>query len=280
MRSTIRSILAAADLGRSTEDVLASAGGIASQSGADLHVLHVARSPRGSEADLLAGGDAHDDARRQVHEAVRDAGTTAATVEIRTGSAHELILERQREVGAGLVIVGPHEGGGVGAHFLGSTAERVVRAAEAPCLVARGRAVPPFRNVGVATDFSDASREALRLAAEWARVLGSGALRVLHLGQSLNRDSRYEEEVVRPEIERIRASGWAEGLELTTDFEWAQEESEGVVAWAARNDLDLLVVGTHGTRGIKRALLGSTANSVARKAACPVLLVPPTGAAG
>ncbi|HWK90556.1 MAG TPA: universal stress protein [Longimicrobium sp.] len=38
---------------------------------------------------------------------------------------------------------------------------------------------------------------------------------------------------------------------------------------------DLLVMATHGYGAVRRALLGGTAQAVARRAPCPVLLVPP-----
>jgi nucleotide-binding universal stress UspA family protein len=42
---------------------------------------------------------------------------------------------------------------------------------------------------------------------------------------------------------------------------------------AIKVDAQLIVMGTHGRHGLKRALLGSVAESVARTAQCPVLLV-------
>jgi nucleotide-binding universal stress UspA family protein len=44
--------------------------------------------------------------------------------------------------------------------------------------------------------------------------------------------------------------------------------------YAAESDIDLVVMGTHGRRGLKRLLLGSVAEEVVRLAPCPVLTVP------
>jgi len=46
-------------------------------------------------------------------------------------------------------------------------------------------------------------------------------------------------------------------------------------ATAAELGIDLIVMGTHGRRGVARVLLGSVAESVVRTACCPVLLVRP-----
>jgi nucleotide-binding universal stress UspA family protein len=47
----------------------------------------------------------------------------------------------------------------------------------------------------------------------------------------------------------------------------------GILSQAGRLDADLLVLGTHGRRGLTRALLGSDAEEVVRRAGAPVLLV-------
>jgi len=46
-----------------------------------------------------------------------------------------------------------------------------------------------------------------------------------------------------------------------------------IPATAAELDADLIIMGTHGRRGFSRWMLGSVAESVARTASCPVLLV-------
>jgi len=49
--------------------------------------------------------------------------------------------------------------------------------------------------------------------------------------------------------------------------------SDAIIEEAQRNNCDLIVIGTHGRRGIRRALLGSDAEGVARQSPIPVLLV-------
>ncbi|HUQ68179.1 MAG TPA: universal stress protein, partial [Planctomycetaceae bacterium] len=50
-----------------------------------------------------------------------------------------------------------------------------------------------------------------------------------------------------------------------------------IVKYAAEQDVDVIVVGTHGRSGLTHLLLGSTAEKVVRKAPCPVLTVHPKG---
>ena len=44
-----------------------------------------------------------------------------------------------------------------------------------------------------------------------------------------------------------------------------------ILEYAEREDVDLIVLGTHGRRGLRRFLLGSVAEEVVRSAHCPVL---------
>ncbi|MBZ5523686.1 MAG: universal stress protein [Acidobacteriia bacterium] len=61
-----------------------------------------------------------------------------------------------------------------------------------------------------------------------------------------------------------------EVLTTTADIEAA------VPRWIDEHGIDLIVMGTHGRRGIQRLLLGSTAEAVFRTASCPVLTVGPS----
>jgi len=51
--------------------------------------------------------------------------------------------------------------------------------------------------------------------------------------------------------------------------------AEAIVNYVDQNDMDLVVMGTHGHGAVKRLLLGSTADKVVRLAPCPVLTVRP-----
>jgi nucleotide-binding universal stress UspA family protein len=49
--------------------------------------------------------------------------------------------------------------------------------------------------------------------------------------------------------------------------------ADAIVAEAIASGADLIAIGTHGRRGVQRMLLGSVAESVARHATVPVLLI-------
>ena len=51
------------------------------------------------------------------------------------------------------------------------------------------------------------------------------------------------------------------------------QPADAILAWAARKHPDLIVMGTHGRRGVSHLLLGSVAEHTVRYATCPVLTV-------
>jgi nucleotide-binding universal stress UspA family protein len=73
--------------------------------------------------------------------------------------------------------------------------------------------------------------------------------------------------------------GTAPGSQVATDVLAATASTEAIVSHAAAIGADLIVMGTHGRSGIDGLLLGSVAERVIRRTACPVMLVPP-GARG
>ena len=53
------------------------------------------------------------------------------------------------------------------------------------------------------------------------------------------------------------------------------EPAEAIMSWAAVKEVQLIILGTHGRRGIAHFFLGSVAERVLRQAPCAVLVVPP-----
>ena len=47
--------------------------------------------------------------------------------------------------------------------------------------------------------------------------------------------------------------------------------ADEIVRYAREHDVDLIVMGTHGREGVARVFIGSVAETVVRRAACPVL---------
>jgi universal stress protein A len=166
----------------------------------------------------------------------------------------------------------------------GKVAERVVRHARVPVLVARSS---PHGPVIGATDFSDPSLPALETAAAEARRRGA-TLQLLHVVDIAPYALAGAAEVAYPAlrstgldlIDHLRAV--AEG-KLRESFERFGMEGEvhaasgraadAIISHVETNRAQLVVVGTHGRTGLARLTLGSTAERVIERALCSVLVV-------
>lgn len=293
-RRTILSILAASDLGPASDKVVRSAAALAGRLGAELHLLHALDLEKLPPPAGAGGDTSFPERTRQAERALTEQAERAASP-VRPASLRVVnyvpdraIRDRAAEVSADLIVVGPHSGGEVGAHFLGTTADRVIRSAEVPCLVAPVSLSLPARRIGVPTDFSDPARAALGLALDLVGRLGDapGAeIRVFHVGWSVERVDVPElgEEEFRPRMEQqvrdvMAGAGEPSPVPVRTEVVWGVSPAEAIAKHARDAELDLLVLGTRGEGGLKRLLIGSVASGVARQAPCPVLLVPPRGA--
>lgn len=284
----IRSILAAVDL--STEPnrdrALAVAGALAKHTGAALHVLHAVEGGGSGTTDSPAFARLREEDRRRLDEHVRHAitSTLPASATVLAGSPARALVERAAAVDADLIVLTTHRGTGVRDHFIGTTADRVLRTANVPCLVVRAPVRLPLRRVGIPTDFSVASRHALDLALEWADSLGDSRTEFDVIYQewtvTLQDDPSIAERTLLPRIEReIEEAMTRAGTERRPHIRpvvfAGVDPGKGISDYASERELDLIVMGTHGLGAIKRALIGSVASSVARQAPCSVLLTPP-----
>ena len=52
--------------------------------------------------------------------------------------------------------------------------------------------------------------------------------------------------------------------------------ADGILAFANKNDIDLIVMGSHGRTGFRKLVLGSVANKVVGHSKCPVLIIKDT----
>ena len=141
-----------------------------------------------------------------------------------------------------------------------------------------------FNRILVATDFSEASTPAFQEAILMARENGSELLiaNAYQQPNMLEADSVafgvYEEwdRNLRVEIEGklnalVKEAGTA-GV-AATPLILPGAPHEAIARAAKENDADLVIMGTHGRKGVSRLFLGSVASRVIATAPCPVMTV-------
>lgn len=123
-----------------------------------------------------------------------------------------------------------------------------------------------IRQILFPTDFSDASRLAGTTAADLTRQFGA-RLHILHVVPPVT------DPTPAPATLRAVAEALGRGLSPVTAITSGLVTRQ-IVAYAKKNAIDLIVMGTHGRTGVTRALLGSVAEAIVRHAPCRVLTVP------
>jgi universal stress protein A len=139
------------------------------------------------------------------------------------------------------------------------------------------------------TDLSDAAAEAQLYACALAEQFGA-ELHILSVMQDvslMSPDPNMPWVIPASSLEEVRQSLEA-ALVKIPDPKWSVGKSiqrvirigapyVEIIKYAQEQDVDVIVVGTHGRSGLTHLLLGSTAEKVVRKAPCPVLTVHPKG---
>lgn len=141
-----------------------------------------------------------------------------------------------------------------------------------------------FSKILVPTDFSESAKYALLYAIDLAQKYGGG-LHFIHVVEPIVAPVDFAWGTYSyPDIEK-QLSGHVETsiAKLIKDEVPSEIETEStilhgkswreIVSFAKAEEIDLIVVATHGLSGFSHALYGSTAEKVIRKAPCPVLTV-------
>ena len=209
--------------------------------------------------------------------------------EVHMGKPFVEIILAARAWRADLIVVGgPSQ---QQSHFLGSNAERVIRKAPVPVLVARKPLDAKAQCFLVPTDFSSGAQKAAKEALVLARSFGGRIffLHVLDMTPLYAYDSGGDIAAslsmlkLTPEDFETDWESFLSSLVLEMVLEkiaWEKHTEEGraaktIVERAQAIHADAIVMGTHGRSGLEQMLLGSVAEAVARTASCPVLTVRP-----
>jgi nucleotide-binding universal stress UspA family protein len=145
-----------------------------------------------------------------------------------------------------------------------------------------------FKRILVAVDGSPTGDQALREAIGLAKEL-QAQLRIVHVVDDININmgaeefpdpseiidavSKHGQEIIRKAEAVAKDAGISAESNLIEIDTISQRIPEMIVADAEAWSADLIVICTHGRRGLSRLLLGSVAEGVVRVATKPVLLI-------
>lgn len=134
------------------------------------------------------------------------------------------------------------------------------------------------------TDFSEGSSQALQYAVDLTKKYGA-KLYLVHVIYDIAKatgwyvphvsmDQMYKDiqEGARKELDKF-GSEELSGMKNLERIVVTGVPHEEIINSAKKNKIDMIIMGTHGRKGIDRILFGSTAAQIVRFAPCPVLTV-------
>lgn len=281
-------VLLATSLVAGTADLLRGAHAVARALGAPLDCVYAVSAGRTAMAD--------DSILRRVEHAATErlsrqrkrlgipAGHLGETT-VRRGQPGEVVLEEAARRGARLIVIRGSDRG----RRIGSTTDRILRGAQVPVLVVRGKGFGPVRRALFAVQLDRLAEDILRRGLDLARALAAG--------KTLRCEALY----ALPHLYLDFAFG-SQTVHITNELEQARQDLAHLITRVAGRDAkfrrtvvngypwleilrrirsskpDLVVLGTHGEHGVKRLLLGSVAADVVRSAPCSALVIPPAAA--
>jgi nucleotide-binding universal stress UspA family protein len=283
----------------SPESLLAArqAAEVACHVGAELVLIHVAGTVElpavstkavGALRESLEAwrahlGEAIERDRRRLEELRGDLSgrAPASSCLLAQGLTDEGLCGAAEKAGADVTVVGTHGRTGLRWFLLGSVAQMVVRLARTDVLVARreGAGRGGFRRVLVATDLSPSAERALDQAL--AVAAPDATIEVVYFHGQLPSSDRADApglpwqalvEGLRARGEDMIAARRQPGGATLLFHTRSEQPIPGIVHWLEAHPFDLAVLGSHGRRGVTRALLGSVAEAVVRRAPCSVLV--------
>ncbi|HKR61599.1 MAG TPA: universal stress protein [Pyrinomonadaceae bacterium] len=284
----MRRVLAATDFSTHSDRAIRRATLIAKQFSAELFLVNVVSQER-SEAIVKAERTKSAKLLQTICHTIRSVDGLACQTIVKLGEAYQGILEAVEEVDAELTIVGPHRRQLLVDTFVGTTAERIIRFGVRPVLMANGLPANLYRRVLLALDLSPCSTAAVRAVAQLGldkqtnvtvvhafsvpsdTIISRGGITTREMDQDFT-DAR---ERARQDLSSfLQEVGYKPaGIVLR-----AGSPAEAIRFSARMLEADLIVVGTHGRRGVDKLLWGSVAQEIAYVATCDVLTVPPHSA--
>lgn len=294
MAALITRILFATDFSACADRAMEYAVALAAAWKADLCVMTVLELYPGMDPDYAVNKMYLDHLRAESAgrlQAIQDRVTAAGqavTTRIEVGIPSQAVQTVAEEIGADLLVVGTHGRTGLDHVLVGSTAERVVRMASCPVLAVkadkggtRAATVGAVKRIVVPVDLSGCSLDALEYAARFAERIGA-SLTVLHAmepvaygldfslshAQEWKRQREYLEERLTALTTCLTAHGIRADYVLRPGL-----PADSIASYVTNQGFDLMIMGTHGRRGLSHVLVGSIAGAMLRHAPCPVLTI-------
>lgn len=285
-----KKILVPYDLSEKSRNALDWAVKIASKEKAEIIIQHVMiQDPRLISYNLVHYKDEIEkNAKTAIAEDLKKLSAPALSVStlVTWGDPVSTIAQTIKSKNIDLVITGTHGRTGIKHFFLGSTAEKITRLSPAPVLTVRGKPESEITKVLVPVDFAEYTEELL-LVANHLHQLGSHTFELFHVitppdvffytpNELPFNTSAWNDEFQKNSEKKLKEIALKHpSLNATCSVDFGPVANT-ICEKAKKIKADLILIPTHGRKGLNHFLLGSVAEQVVRYSPCSVLSFSPT----
>jgi len=195
------------------------------------------------------------------------------------GLPHERIVDLSESEGCDLIVMGAKGMLSLDKTLMGDTTAKVIGYSVKDVLVVPEKTTLGFGKILVATDGSEYSRRAMVRAVDFAESYDT-ELQVAAIVEILPEIYSIAPQVVEEKVQKteeyiagIQKLADSHGIKSRGFVRDSAEPYNVITEIAAKEQVGLIVLGSHGRTGLKRFLMGSTAERVIAHAPCPVLVV-------
>ncbi len=188
------------------------------------------------------------------------------------GRAYKVIIEESEKREYDLIVMATRGHTHLSTDLIGSTAERVVRLSRQPVLTIQQGVQVGARVASVLcpTDLSPAGNAALSYALSIARQ-SKAQLYIQYISELERPESRDQVLAKMPDLKELHPQADEVQTEIVVDRD--VEPSNSIVRFADDREISIIVMSTHGRKGLRRVYIGNNTAEVVRKARQPVLTV-------
>lgn len=270
----MKNILVPTDFSQYAQHAFRFAVELSRQAGGVIHLVHVIELPILHDTTLMPTlsfeqeylKDASASAERKFKQLIKSVkGETFITASVEYGAATQCILDCASTRKSDLILMGTRGATGLKEYFVGSNTEKIVRLAKVPVLsIPAAVSMKLVRNLILPTSLFGKQDDLVRYAVILQKVF-KARLQVLYVNTpALFRPDHQSADL----LEQFARNHGLKDYELNI---WNDiSEDTGVVNFAARTGSCLVVMSTHGRRGLAHLMTGSIAEDVVNHIHFPV----------
>ncbi|MBC7382944.1 MAG: universal stress protein [Bacteroidia bacterium] len=278
----IKKILIPTDFSPASLGVINAATALAKHNFAEITLLHVMDSVSASAPPFymtVPGGAEYENNLREesnqqlelLATSIRNNGVNKVNVLSVPGNIYTEIGNVSKEIKADLIIMGTHGVSGYKEVFMGSNAQRVVTLSEIPVLTMQTGAKYEFKNILIPIDNSQHSNDKVAIAIKFAEIFASK----IHILGLLPTEEREENVKFKIKLDAIVQAIHTANLAFVKTLENGEDLTEVALAYADKNNCDLIVINTGHESQTSGIFMGALAQRIVNHSKIPVLSVIP-----